>query len=275
MTNRIQVVTATDQKLKDSYLISRLVTIWRQTGYEVIIGPTDHLDADIGILHIDQTWMRSEDLPSDLNGKQLLNGNVLDISKRRFSNLILDPHTSYAGQVIIKTNANCFGIPERKYQTWKQLHKWRQRLAKRFDWRWAHDLPGTYPVLDHPSAVPKWVWKRDDLIVEKFLPEMDGDLYVLRIWLFFGEREYGARIWSTNPIVKAQNLVRYEYINDVPEDLRIIRSRLGFDFGKFDYVIIDGKAILLDVNKTPTISTSTDTPSNNIHNLAQGIRSYI
>jgi len=38
----------------------------------------------------------------------------------------------------------------------------------------------------------------------------------------------------------------------VPEELHAMWARLGFDFGKFDYVVRDGQIVLLDANRTPT-----------------------
>ena len=40
---------------------------------------------------------------------------------------------------------------------------------------------------------------------------------------------------------------------DVPPALRRRRAELGFDFGKFDYVVQDGEPVLLDANRTPAI----------------------
>lgn len=275
MTLKIQIITAADETFDSSGLMSRLAVHWRDAGYEVVVGPADRLDADIGILHIVRTWVDNRFLPRTLNGKLLLNGEVLDISKRNFSNLILGPDTDFDGPVIIKTNGNCFELPERTRLEWLLFYKWRQMFANQTSWRIAHDLPGTYPVLQHPKDVPAWVWNRNDLVVESFVPEMDGDLYVLRMWLFFGDREYGAKIWCTDPIVKSHNILRYEYIYEVPHELRDMRKRLSFDFGKFDYVMVNGEPVLLDVNKTPMITSSSNRSSPNIINLAQGIHAFL
>jgi hypothetical protein len=37
----------------------------------------------------------------------------------------------------------------------------------------------------------------------------------------------------------------------VPDDLRETRRRLGFDYGKWDFVLHEGRAVLIDANKTP------------------------
>jgi hypothetical protein len=40
-----------------------------------------------------------------------------------------------------------------------------------------------YPVCKRIRDVPAWVWVRDDLVVERFVPEKEGDEYALRVWL--------------------------------------------------------------------------------------------
>jgi len=47
---------------------------------------------------------------------------------------------------------------------------------------------------------------------------------------------------------------RSEFIADVPEAIRAARRHLGFDYGKFDFVIHQGQPILLDTNSTPACS---------------------
>jgi hypothetical protein len=50
----------------------------------------------------------------------------------------------------------------------------------------------------------------------------------------------------------------------VPDELRQRRHELGFNYGKFDFVLHQGKANLLDANKTP------GRPRNLMNLLAEG-----
>jgi hypothetical protein len=59
-------------------------------------------------------------------------------------------------------------------------------------------------------------------------------------------------------LLKGSSIKGYEPCG-VPDEIRAERERLGFDFGKFDFVIHDGRPILLDANKTP--STPADSPA--------------
>ena len=62
----------------------------------------------------------------------------------------------------------------------------------------------------------------------------------------------------------------------VPEELRAWRHRLGFDYGKFDFVVRDGVPILLDVNRTPTVPPNlTDAVRRGQGELARGIEAFL
>lgn len=271
----IQVVTLPGEKFRPQFFMSRLVECWTAQGHRVTVGPCPRLDADLGIMHVDRTWVPPECIPENPHGRPLLNASVLDISKRRISRQQVRPDCAYFGPVIIKTDANCFGARERRGMSKWNIGRIRRRLARLLSWQIARELPpGDYPVLDHPGLVPDWVWRRDDLVVERFLPERDGNEYALRIWMFFGDREYGARLFGTGPVVKASAITHHEYIDDVPPSLRSLRRELGMDFGKFDYVVVDGEAVLLDVNKTPTIA-SARSPSTRIPEMAKGLGVFV
>jgi hypothetical protein len=194
-------------------------------------------------------------------GMPVLNGRALDISKRLVSRSLVLPEDGYAGQVIVKTDDNCHGIPK---WPWTPTHdaavSFRSQVTLA-NWRSMRALPlQTYPILKSKNDVPDWVWSRPELVVERFIPEMEGDLYVLRLWVFLGQREFAIKVYGRNPIVKSGDIERYEYIDEVPENLRRERQRLGFDFGKFDYVMHDGRAILLDANKTPFVRSRGQVP---------------
>ena len=275
MSHHVHVITAGDDDHLDRYLIGRLAAIWREEGHRVTVGPCEQLEADVGILHLDQTRVDAADLPRNPYSRPLLNGNALDISKRQVSSNLLTRDSIYSGAVIIKTDANHVGRPERAMASSSFGQRLRTRIGRRLPWRWTRELYTTdYPVLEDVSQVPDWVWARHDFIVERFRAEREGDQYVLRNWMFFGEEEYGARLYSHSPIVKLSNITHYDYLTTFPQELREARRRLGFDFGKFDYVEVDGEVVLLDANKTPW-SGSSSTAAPNLRRLARGLQPYL
>ncbi len=233
-------------------MLARLADVWREDGRAVGVGPLTELNAGLGILHVDSTRVAPSLVPRVTPPARLLNARVLDISKRSFSQLLIDRDSDWDGPVIIKTDANAHGWPEDSAQRPGRL----DRLRRRLPWRLARRLPANdYPVLAHRDLVPAWVWQRRDLVVERFIPERDGADYVLRMWLFFGDRDIVYRMVADRPVVKTDGLRHFEAVyGPPPPELAAIRRDLGFDFGKFDYVLHQGRPWLLDINKTPAIS---------------------
>lgn len=254
-------------------MISALAAYWKDMGIDTVVGRDFAVDADVGVLHIDLTRIPDEAIAKAPGGKPIVNGKVLDISKRRFSTLQLERCSDWDGEVIVKTNENYFGINEARARKTTKADENRAKMAK-ISWRSARRLPEkTYPVLASVALVPGWVWDDPSYIVERFMPERDGDLYVLRGWMFFGSRSYGWKLFATDPMVKAGSMVRHEFTFEVPDEIRAERVRSGFDFGKFDYVVHNDRAYLFDTNRTPTFVGESRTPR--LENLAKGIEEFL
>ena len=125
-----------------------------------------------------------------------------------------------------------------------------------------------YKVFDSSSDIPPEMFDDPTLVVERFLPERVADGFALRHWLFCGAYDYCGRFIASERIVKGECTIRTEP-SPIPDDLRRRRAELGFDYGKFDFAIHDGKSYLLDANKTPgTVPASGDGLS--IARLADG-----
>lgn len=260
--------------LRRQYVLTSLAGFWRDAGFRIEVAPQYATDAHVCILHHDLTRLDPTELPTPANGLTPLNGRVLDISKRRYSTLQLQPDDPWTGQVIVKSNLNHFGAPELRRRRAPPMRKLRQRLA-RVSWRHARMLPKRfYPVLESIGDVPAWVWRDPGYIVEKFMPERLGDgLFAIRGWLFFGNAGYAYRLCSRDPLVKTGTMVSHEFLSDVPEELWRLRREMNFDFGKFDFVMHEGRAFLLDANKTP--SYSGEPRSERLADLAKGIEAFL
>jgi hypothetical protein len=274
MSLKLAIAVGPGQRLHPSTLISRLALIWRERGHNIEVTSGRKLAGDIGFLHIDTTRIKVGLLPSYPANMPVVNGRAIDISKRKVSHNLVTSSDAYAGPVIVKTNDNYYGL--RHVPKWPQqaLIDALRKVVSRRSWRFLRTLPRThYPVLSSKTEIPSWVWQRDDLVVERFLPEIDQGLFVLRCWVFLGQRDYGVKLYGREPIVKADSVVRYEYLKGVPDTLRAERERLGFDFGKFDYVHHNGTAVLLDANNTPA-TTGRREVTPNLLNLAEGLTDF-
>jgi hypothetical protein len=269
MIASVHIATHQGSAFKGDYLIAKLKCHWELAGHQITCGPIQKLEADLGILHVDLTRVAPEMIPENPSQCRFLNEHVLDISKSCFSSLRVLPGDCWDGPVIVKSDLNSYGGHEWKQKQPGILQRKRRKLAKNF-WRLARMLPPKrYPVLARLSDVPGWVWEHPDIIVERFMPERDGDLFCLRGWVFFGTRSYTYRLFATDSQVKVGTMVRHEFLDNPPPELEAFREVHKFDFGKFDYVEVDGRPILLDINKTPSVVSDPFTPR--LKHLADGL----
>lgn len=245
------------------YLLNRLAAEWRNQGVSLAVlrgtnGPLP--DADLAILHTDITAV-GEDYGRIVDHyPRVINGRVRDISKTVFSDLLLRRDSDWRGPVIVKTDMNYGGMREmeKRYRDGDMS----TTISIQRPWRRVTYLD-TYPIFDSPAAVPIGVWQNPNLVVEKFLPDRNADgEYLLRVWVFLGDRDMYYQCVSHEPVVKGDNTLRREFLDpaELPESLRETRRRLGFDYGKFDFGLGGGSLALYDVNRTPAFPRLADEP---------------
>jgi len=276
----IAIIVLRNGELGDDYLLGRIASCWRESGMQVHLlrGPEATVQADLAILHVDLTAIPGDYLDLACRFPRTLNSRVTDISKRRISRNIVYPGDGYDGPVIVKTNRNCGGIPERRmFGRRTGLRGAIHGLRRRLPWAMRNELrTGEYRLFTAVRDVPRLVWLNSSFVVERFLPEVRDGYYCLRTWVFFGAQESNSLSYASEPIVKSSNVVRRELIPEVPDELREIRRSLGFDFGKFDYSIVDGRVVLYDTNRTPSIgSLSREQFLPQARHLAAGLSSFI
>jgi hypothetical protein len=215
--------------------VGSLIPYWKKAGYKVIIqrGISCFTPADLLFVHIDLSLIPDDYQEFIKQYPVTVNGRVKDIRKRTISLNLISRNDDFDGQVIVKSNYNAKGIPEIK-------------LLKSDAYKSPFD---DYIIFDRTAEVPNIYWDHPNVVVEKFLPEREGDAYFMREYLFLGNEEVWIRLKSTKPIIKARTIVEYQNIDPDP-DVQHFRKQLGFDYGKFDYVVHDGTPILLDANKT-------------------------
>ncbi len=234
------------------YDIMHIAKYWQQAGHDVIpvFGTRKFVTADIAILHVDLSVVPQEYVDFADRYPLCLNKNALDIRKSSISAQLLKHDDDYDGPIIIKTNENAAGIPERINSGWRtRLGIGCERFFKSLGVTTSIHKQTDYRVLDSLAHVPRRVFDRADLVVEKFLPERNTGFFCTRTYLFLGDGEACQLNFSLGPIVSWSNTIRTENCAVHPQAPRW-RQQLGFDYGKFDYVIHHGEAILLDANKT-------------------------
>jgi hypothetical protein len=225
------------------------------------------LPGDVAILHVNATRIGPSYLALARHYPVTINFGSSDISKRAVSGALLSRGAAWPGPVIIKSDLNFMGLPE---------HGHNLRAARE-----ARPPPypgimpvGEYTVLPSIAEVAVPVWNDPALVVERFLPERDEHGYAARSWVFMGSRERCTRYVSADRIVKASNNIGQTAV-PVPAALRAERDRLGFDYGKFDFVMHDGAPVLLDANRTPGVPPATAAARAGAEQLANGLEELI
>ena len=265
----IVLITHVYDNFRDrDFLLRSLAGNWLDAGHDVSLaeGPDGWPDADAAVMHVDLSVVPAAYAEAAKRYAVVINGAAVDVRKRRVSRNLVTRHDDWTGPVMIKTDLNFSGIPEK-----------RAAECFRRDRKPADLPPGPivsttrpYPVLGSANEVPDDVWDNPGFVVERFLPEQDEHGYWVRAWVFFGDRERCTRYRGTHPIVKSETIVAREPA-PVPDELRAERARLGFDYGKFDFVVRDGRAILFDANRTPSAPPpSPEIDASNAH-LAGGL----
>ena len=277
---RLVILTHQQQGLDPDYFLARMKRlVWEEEGREVLLqqGLRDPPEAKLAILHIDLTTVPAEYLELAKRYPRCLNGHIADISKRGHSRWLVSADDAYDGPVIVKSDFNHSGDPERRLRLARGGLRARLREAA-LRWlpaAWGGNTPN-YQLFHRKAQVPRWAWQRSDLVVERFFFEQRGELYALRQWQFFGDRSHVSTVLASTPLVKWENKVEVPPIDhDVPEEVWQLRRSLGFEFGKFDFVIAEEGPVVFDINTTPHFGRSVLEPRNLwiIYNLAAGLDS--
>lgn len=251
------------------YLIQGLFPYWIEAGHQVVVheGLRDIPGGDLAVLHVDRSVIEPAYAEALARFPRVINGRAVDVTKRAVSRHLIGPTSDWPGAVIVKTDLNCGGLPERYHA---------QAAAEK-----GIRLPSTpymkdrYRVYPSIREVPDPVWQTPALVVEKFLPERTEEGYFVRHWIFFGDRERCNRVRGDVPVLKAED-VKERVPVPVPAALRAERARLGFDYGKLDFAIHEGEVVLFDVNRTPTIPGKIgDAVKAGMAALAPGIEAFL
>jgi hypothetical protein len=277
---KIAVLLHEEEPLPEAYFIWHLCASWRRNGIEVefVKGVKRPIEADVIFPHVDLSVMPARYVEFLSRYPKVVNRGVTDISKRVVSENLVGPDTPVEGPVIVKTNLNFGGMPERLLQPGVGGRKLR-RLSYQVADRLAAHLPGLwgfgsncYRVYPSVRRVPPRVFQNKALVVERFVPEKEGDLYCSRVYVFLGDQHDNIRMKSKDPVVKRDSAQALEHL-PVPEEIVARRRELGFDYGKFDYVVHRGRPILLDANSTPgrPPTRSDGRTAHPVDALAQGI----
>jgi len=269
MADIVVLTHAHDAFLLRTYLLQSLFGYWHQAGHKIsIVRGIEDVSGDLAIQHVDCSVIPADYARLAARFSRVINRIPQDIRKRAISRLLVRPGDGWDGPVIIKSDLN-FSVVAEAVQNFVASAR---QVAPPHPPPPAHE---DYPIFPHVSAVPPAIWQDPDRVVERFVPEKDERGYWLWTWVFFGDRGRCNRHCSLSPIVKADNTIHREPAT-VPVEIEEERRRLGFDYGKFDFVVHRGRPILLDANRTPGGSTTlTEEYARGAAELAKGLDAFL
>jgi len=248
------------------YVVHRLAGCWREDGHDVVYlyGVKRFVPADVVLVHVNLSVVPDKYLEFAGRYPISLNRHIRDIRKTTVSTNLIQPGDGWEGPVIVKSDLNYAGSPERLLgRSWLE-RKWRpaRRVRRLLVRATGTGVPiaesSDYPVFDHVQDIPPEWRTRRGTVVEKFRPEIEDGRYHIRHYQFLGDHWTCMRVSSTNPIVKTTPEVRTEAVE--PHDEVVAwRKQLKMDYGKLDYALNDGEVVLLDANKTTGAAHHSDT----------------
>lgn len=263
------------------YIVDHLAQFWREDGHEVVyvFGTRHFVPADVALLHVNLSVVPEGYLQLAARYPLALNARVRDIRKSMTSTNLVANGDGWQGPVIVKSDLNFGGMPERllamsplerRARIWRVLRRAARRGERGRFTSWKD-----YTVFNRLEDVPEGLRHRRDVVVERFLPELEDGLFHLRVYQFLGDRSSCTRLGSPYPLFKAGMSVTAEPVEPHPE-VEAWRSRLGMDYGKLDYLVHDGRPVLIDVNKTTGASRhmGDEALRGMRRHLAEGLYSY-
>jgi len=247
----IAILVHPQQRMPYGAFLRRIIDqCWKPEGRRVFIQEpfaANAPKADCAIVHVDLTHVPPVYAEWAARFPLTVNARALDISKRRICTTLVGPNDDWNGPVVVKTDLNHRGDSERRLGQTVPDHDW--------------ILPDEgYRMFDRKSDVPDRVWRDAGLVVQKLHVERHGEWYVLHQWFFLGDRDIVSTYYGTSPMLKQATMTKRPPLTfNIPDALRARRAELGFDYGKFDYVIEEGVPHLIDANTTPNNGTRIDT----------------
>lgn len=282
--NCILILCHRYQRCAPKLLIHALSAAWSKMGLMVsfVYGTDDRPGADLLIPQIDLTHTPKEYIDYCRAFPNVINRDVTDISKRRISSNLLCGDEDYQGPVIVKTDNNASGFPEDSMSKIENPLFWRVArkvlpLAEHLFGRqmaWRRTL-NPYLTYNNLSEVPAGVFQNRGMVVERFLPEREGKRYFMRHYICLGDRVRSVRVAGFTPFLKRSACEPVDEGLTPPDEVVALRRRLGLDYGKIDYLMNEGRVVILDVNPTPGPPGTPAATARTVNDLAGGILSLL
>lgn len=267
------VYPGTEASLHRTYLLGLIARQWQMAGASVrVTAPVAAYPAkDAVVVHIDRSVVPDSMLAPSRGHACAFNNHAADIRKSTYVEYRVHAGSTYHGPVIVKTDLNHAGWPERRqtriggiaaiaFSRIRRLLGLSTPILRKSD----------YQVYASAALVPKQRYT-DGSLIQQFLPERMGSQYVLREYYFLGDREFLNVEVQDTPIINSGTSIEYGP-GTPPDEVLAVRQQLRLDYGKIDYAIVDGRPVIYDANKTMGMHQPPSTLNHAIaEHLAPGI----
>ncbi len=222
----------------------------RDLGVEVIdVYATNRLvKADAIFVHVDLSVVPQSATKFAEQYPAQINAYARDIRKSMLGDGLLGANSDYPYPVIVKSDLNYGGEPERMDRSLLAIARRRLQRLQPGAPAPAILTKADYRIFPTLGAVPGAYFSRDT-IVQKLVLEKDSGKNLLREYIFLGDLHYENIERSAGEIITEDEHVSCLPFTPHPR-LLALRRRLGLDYGKIDYVMQDGEPFIFDANKT-------------------------
>ena len=236
-----------------NYILNRALDHFHSAGlrYRLLDRADRRNTGPVAFVHVDLTDVPSRHRPAAGAYALSLNGEVTSISRVLYSRMRLGPDSRYPGPVIVKTVLNHRGVPEHNYllatsRTFRLLCRLLRLLGHAPQ---AMRCP-PYTLYESLAAVPSTVWRDPRRIVERFVPGQLVQPVVKYRCDFFLDIILHMRGTYDSLLADPETVREVTLVDTVPDEILRLRTDLRLDFGSMDYFVVDGEAVVVDVNKT-------------------------
>lgn len=233
-----------------THLTSLLANHWRASGIEVIelSGTGTFVEADLLFLNLGRAVVPEDYTRFAAQYPVTFNAGAADLRKHRYADGQLLAGSAYRGPVIVRMDSGYTPPAAPSASPLSFLRKLNGRRA-------AHlrdaAVTSSYRIYASINDVPAENFG-PGFIVQKFLPEQDTGRFVLRQHYFLGEEHFLGIQTSGAAIIHTGTPSSLEEWTP-PEKLLDLRRHLGLDYGRIDFVLVDGKPFVLSVNRAPVL----------------------
>lgn len=243
-------------------LINLLKPYWSEWGAKIVElqGTQNYVPADIIIVHVDLSVVPMGYQRFAQQYPRQINANVLDIRKSTVCDHLLSADDAYSGRVLAKTDLNYAGLPEAA-EAYRSQRKPSRTHILRYLARKANSAriklvnrsfpiktKRDYRVFQSLECVPN-SYRRENIVLQKFMPELLGEKYVLREYYFLGDIGYINVEVSDDPVFTTGEQIE-AFVGEPPAEVTALCEKLNLGYGKIDYAIHNNEAVVFDANKT-------------------------